>query len=172
MTIEIPLSSGDVAFIDDADFELVSRVRWHLKTRGNDLGRYARANGPKGTAIYMHRLILQPNPGLLVDHIDGNGLNNVRSNLRLCSNKENTRSRHHKPRSISGFFGVGYLPWVMSAGRRIPRPKPWFAHVCVDGKTIRGGYFTTPEEAARKRDQMALHYHGEFATLNFKVKHA
>lgn len=169
MTTEILLSSGHIALVDDVDVTLVLGTNWHLKVRGGGIGQYARSNRPGGGSTYMHRLILGvSDPRVLVDHVDGNGLNNTRTNLRLCSNKENSRNRACKTKAVSGFLGVGYLPYSISAGRRIPRQKPWFAHVTVDGKSIFGGYFLTPEEAAIKRDAMAIEHHGNFAALNFK----
>lgn len=86
--IAIPVSQGNVAYVDEADAEVVLRHRWYVLTVKRSLTQYARTK-ISGKTVYLHRLIMNPSEGLEVDHIDGNGLNNVRSNLRLTSHSDN-----------------------------------------------------------------------------------
>lgn len=163
MTVRIPLSSGEFATVDDVDADWLLSRMWHVAKRSGR--KYATANiwsGGKGKTVYMHRLIAGAVPGQVVDHIDGDGLNNTRANLRICSTKENSRNRSHSGRGESGFLGVYRV-----GKTRARSPNQWFGCVKVDGKPIRTTVFPTPEEAARKRDELAMLHHGEFAALNF-----
>ena len=108
--------------------------------------------------IRMHRLILNAKPGELVDHWDGNGLNNRRRNLRPATNSQNLHNRR-RTRAKSGFCGV----W-----RSGKSSVPWVASIHVKNKAIYLGRFETPEEAARVYDAAAKEHYGEFASLNFK----
>jgi HNH endonuclease/AP2 domain len=92
----------------------------------------------------------------VVDHIDGNSLNNCRSNLRLCDVRHNTKARRKTVRDcLSKYKGVT----IRNGG--------WFAYITVDGKHCPIGSFPTEEEAARAYDKFARELHGEFACLNF-----
>ena len=92
---EIPLigkhGNGLIAIVDDSDFELVSQYRWRGHKAARSLTVYARGAVDR-KPILMHRLIMQPEAGLHIDHIDGNGLNNSRSNLRCVTQAENNRA--------------------------------------------------------------------------------
>lgn len=154
MTYQVPLTQGAFALIDDCDAELILPRRWHCKTRQNGT-QYAGTN-IKGEGRYhwvaMHRLILSPPPGVVIDHIDGNGLNNTRSNLRICSQKQNMANRRGYGKSQ--FLGVAYNP-----GRQFP-----WAVQCA-GQYV--GSFIDEIQAAAAYDYVAKARHGEFARLNF-----
>jgi hypothetical protein len=92
-----------------------------------------------------------------VDHINGNGLDNRRANLRLCTLVENNRNTQKRRGCVSEFKGVTYRP---------SRNKPWLAKVCV-GKTSYSRSLATELEAALAYDEMAKKHFGEFAKLNF-----
>ncbi|MDF2994521.1 MAG: Stahl75 [Xanthobacteraceae bacterium] len=94
----IVLASGEETIINDDDARLVCQWRWQVQKAGPI--RYARRTGPSGT-IYMHRLIAQPPPGMVVDHIDGNGLNNQRSNLRVLTFGQNLWNRRDRATGVS-----------------------------------------------------------------------
>jgi hypothetical protein len=155
--IRIPLRSkkypGLYALIDAADLDLVKGYTWSVDLIG---GIFYAATRPNRKTIRMHRLIMACPDGLLVDHINHDGLDNRRANLRNCGKRENGLNRRApKPGSSTGFYGV---------------EQRWFrfrAYVSVRGERINVGNFDTAEEAAVARDEAARRYHGELATLNF-----
>jgi len=151
---QIPLTQGKFALVDDEDFEFINRRKWHI-LKGKNTCYAITTKGIFPKAILMHRLILEASPEMQVDHIDGNGLNNTRANLRLCESRENQRNHRLYSTSTTGFKGV-------SAFR-----KKFKANIGFDNKQIFIGLFETPEEAARAYDKLALEYFGEFASLNF-----
>lgn len=150
----ITLTKGQVAIIDDEDWELVSRYSWVYAGAGY---AYARQKGKKNP-ITMHSLIANPGRGREVDHIDRNRLNNRRTNLRVCNRKENSRNRATRAHS-SQFCGVCWDK----------RTKKWAAYIQIDYKTLFLGYFPTELAAAMAYDIAAYDLHGEFANLNFKT---
>lgn len=165
---KILMKSGDVAFVDDKDYDCVSRYSW--SAAGN---RYARAvvydtgkrdkNGHlKQRVIKMHRLILGAKENEFVDHINGNGFDNRRENLRLCTMQQNSCNQKRRSDNKSGYRGV--IEMVGEAHKK--RKKKWLSYITHNGKRVYGGYFHTKEEAAEKFNEMAVRYHGEFANLN------
>ncbi len=106
----------------------------------------------------MHRLITRAPKGKVVDHENGDGLDNRRANLRVCDHRQNRRN-HQRPRKggASRFHGVGW--WK--------RDQKWRAKISVDGRTIHLGYFADEEDAARAYDQAAREHFGEYASTNF-----
>jgi hypothetical protein len=103
----------------------------------------------------MHRLILAAAAGQWVDHIDGDGLNNRRANLRICDPNQNAANSRRVPNTI-GYRGV----WRTIYGR-------YYASITSKGRAVRLGSFSTAIEAAVAYDEAAKELHGEFATLNF-----
>jgi hypothetical protein len=154
------LPSGETVLIDDADLEIVSRYKWYIQRRP-DGHLYVQANcrreGVRGVAV-LHRVVLNPPNGVPVDHINGNGLDNRRCNLRLCDARLNGANHKRKCRSRTGFWGVSKRP----SGN-------YHAQITRGGKTIHLGAFSTPEDAARARDVAAIKEYGEFAALNFPL---
>jgi hypothetical protein len=116
---------------------------------------YARRHS-KGESILMHREIMRPRPGMVVDHIDHNGVHNRQSNLRVCTSAENQRNRPGVGGS-SQYKGVSYDK----------EHKKWEAGITLRGKRIHIGLFESEIEAARAYDRKALELFGEFAYLNF-----
>jgi|WetSurSiteA1Bulk_404760.scaffolds.fasta_scaffold56312_2 hypothetical protein len=147
-----------VALVDDDDYKYLSQKRWCVNNlRGNLYAlRNEKING-KQITILMHRLIMNPPVGLEVDHIDRNGLNNQKSNLRICTHMENVRNSPSQGKT-SIYLGVSYDS----------KNKKYIAGIKVDYKQIYLGAFDTEEEAAIIRDIASLKYFGEFANLNFK----
>lgn len=162
MIREIPLTRGFVAIVDDEDYERVAALKWGaLKACGNREQVYAqnyKRIGSKVVALSMHRFIMGNPLGLIVDHIDRNGLNNTRANLRVCTRSENSRNckPYRRSKSKSRFKGL-----VFHKNGRIE------ARICSHGVTTHIGSFACEEEAARAYDAAALRIHGEFARLNF-----
>ena len=152
----INLISGKVALVDDADYERVSRHKWYSDKKART--EYAQGKMKGNKTIRMHRLILDVPRGTEVDHINGDGLDNRRSNLRLCSRAENTRNRRKIKGTSSKFKGVY---WYKNA-------KKWSASIMSNDKTIYLGFFTDENLAAKAYDKKAKELFGKFAKLNFE----
>lgn len=155
MTKEIQLSQGYVALVDDEDYEWLSQWKW---TYHNGYA-YRNITVPTNASGFgtqrMHRLILDASRFFEVDHIDGDGLNNIRSNLRLATRTQNSRNRRG-----TGYNGLKGIAIHKFSGL-------WQAKIRANAKQIHLGYFKTPEAAAHAYDAAARQYHGEFARLNF-----
>ena len=161
---EIQLTQGKVALVDDEDYEELSKYRWvSYKRKHNGLyhaGRKIYKNGDV-TTIWMHREIMCPPVGLEIDHKDGNGLNNQRSNLRFATkiqNQQNRRKagyRNGKP-TASKYKGVWFR-----AGRGT-----WAAEIRINKKKKYLGAYNSEAVAAKIYNDAATKYFGEFACLN------
>jgi len=147
----IPLSNGSYAYVDAADYEWLSQWAWNVVGGG-----YA-ARNDNGKTVLMHRQILRPPRGKFVDHKDGNRANNCRSNLRVCTRKENMRNLRKQNGSVSRFKGVTYCK----------RMDKWFGRCWYEGGDHYLGSFDDEVEAARAYDRRAVEMLGEFARLNF-----
>lgn len=156
---EIPLTRGYVTIIDDADFEMISKWKWcTLKTKWNVYAIHSVFRVGKRRHVYMHRLLLSAPDNVYVDHIDRNGLNNTRANIRLCSNAQNLWNSGKKKNNSSGYKGVSWQK----------RDRRWRAKIVFHGQRIHIGYFTDVIEAARAYDAKAIELYGEFASPNFE----
>lgn len=153
MAKEIKLTKGQVAIVDDEDYELVSQCRWYAAWSVGGYTWYAK-NSHEGP---MHRFILKPPDGLLVDHKDRNGLNNRRSNLRVATTSQNAANSRLPRTNTSGYRGVHF-----KYGR-------WQVQIRVLGRFISGlGSYDNPQDAARAYDRAARLHFGEFARCNFE----
>ena len=159
--VDVKLSRGLVAIIDVEDFELVSQHKWCAvrSTKTDYAIRGQRVSG-KHVSFMMHRVLLNATDGMHVDHINGNGLDNRRANLRLCTQRENNRNSQKQKGCSSEFKGVS------KCKQNQGYPKPWLAKLYVDKKTYCRS-FATEIEAALWYDEMAKEHHGVFARLNF-----
>ena len=152
-SIRIPIQSKKrpnlYALVDPEDSELVSGYRWYASS--NPWATYA-TTSKHGKTIYMHRLIAKAGKGWYVDHINHDGLDNRKANLRVCANHENMRNRSSlQSNNSTGYFGVEPL-----------RSKRFRSCLWIHGKRLIVGIFDTPEEAARARDKAAKIHYGEF----------
>jgi hypothetical protein len=147
----IALTKGKFAIVDAADYEWLNQYRWNAFESGGKF--YARRSVPGGT-ILMHRAIMQTPPGMVVDHIDRNGLHNRRANMRNCTPQQN---EHNKPPrgARSRFKGV------------YPHGDKWQAVIKHQGERFYLGIFDNETEAAHARDAKAKELQGPFAYLNF-----
>lgn len=154
----VALTQGKFALVDEADFERVNAVPW----------KYNRATGRavrgKQTTVQMSRFIVGAAEDVDVDHINGDRLDNRRTNLRVATHQQNLCNRPVHAQNASGFKGVG--PWTHSGKYRAP---VWRARIKVNGKRISIGTYPTAEAAARAYDDAARLHHGEFARLNFPL---
>lgn len=158
---KIPVGHCKFALVDDEDYEKISNYSWRLKKTTNTW--YAQRNSypplvKKCTTIHMHREILGLNGGKTVDHINGNGLDNRRTNLRICSQADNTLNRATQKNNRSGFKGVCF---------RGGKLRPWGAKIVHKDISYWLGTFATAKDAAHAYDKAAIKIHGEFARLNF-----
>lgn len=158
---EIQLSQRQVALIDDQDSHRVLGHRWSFYKNRESGNGYA-VSSIEGKNVTMHRFILGvTDPTILVDHINGNGLDNRRCNLRIATRAQNNANSGKRKTNTSGFKGVHFTK------RRAHLPKPWAAYLGTLKKTRFLGYFETAVDAAKAYDKAALTHHGEFARLNF-----
>ena len=132
--------------MDDGDYEKVAGRPWHLTEYG-----YAKSGG-----VFMHHLILPLRAGFMVDHKNGDGLDNRGSNLRHATKAENGFNRKVNANSRSGYKGVS---WEAARGK-------WRVTIAWYGKRTYLGTVNTPEEGARLYNKAAQRFHGEFARLN------
>lgn len=153
---QILLTQGRVALVDDADYEILNHHKWYAtEFRGGLVYAMHRVGRRK---VYMHRLLLglEPDDKRVCDHIDGDGTNNQRSNLRICTATQNNRSRKKQTGCSSKYKGVSW-------DRQYHR---WRAHIQVNKKTIYLGRFDSESDAARVYDKAALQHFGEYARTN------
>ncbi len=151
----IELSHGKFAIVDAEDYEQLSQYKWCAVQR--EWTWYAKTFLLDGTPISIHRVITDAPKGLVVHHIDHNGLNNRRSNLQLCTNIQNQRSRGPNRVGSSKYKGV----------HRRKSCKKFRARITHNGKNIHLGLFESEIDAAKAYDKAAKKYFGSFAYLNF-----
>jgi len=150
---EIKLSQGQIAQVDDEDYEFLNQWGWHAFHDGRN--SYARrVNNIKHVTYryFMHRVLLSPPNNLQIDHIDHNGLNNQKYNLRFCTYAQNGMNKRCSGKS-------GYLGVFISSGYITSAIK-------VNGKQIYLGSYKTIEDAALAYNKAASKFHGEYANLN------
>lgn len=153
----IPLTKGRVALVDDEDFELLNQWSWCINKDGQWPYAIRRQRNAIPNTIVMHRLLMGFPQGMEIDHIDGNTLNNQKSNLRICSSRQNKQNRRMTTRNSSGYKGVFYA---------IHPHNRWRAVISINGKTKHLGHFLDPRMAAMSYDEAAIKHFGEFAKTN------
>lgn len=158
---EIKAGSGRAAFVDDSDFDLVNSHNWqsHSHRRTFVVHRKRKMTDPQDLPkkIYLHRFILNAKKGQIIDHKDGNSLNNQKSNLRFCTNAENARNSRSRIGATSRFLGV--------SKHRTNRAK-WVAQYQEYGKSYHIGIYESEVEAALAYNVAASFAFREFARLN------
>jgi hypothetical protein len=147
----IKLTKALEAIVDDSEFEKLSQINWCAVKNRNVF--YA-LNGKGKTKIWMHRFLMEAKHRDIIDHIDGNGLNNQKSNLRICNSSENSANRRVSKNKNSKYLGVFKIRNKYRAASR------------KNGKLHSAGIFETETEAAIAYNKLALKLHREFAKLN------
>lgn len=157
----VPLTRGFVAVIDASDVPLIDGRNWNTLSTPRGLVCAATGvtleDGSRGTAL-MHRVLIEAPDDIFVDHINGDRLDNRRSNLRLATNQQNCWNQGLGARNTSGFKGVSWHS----------RDLMFQASIRVSGKQITLGSFAYSISAARAYDRAAREHYGEYARLNFQ----
>jgi hypothetical protein len=146
----IPLTQGQNAIVDTADYEWASQFNWRAKWDKGTKSFYAWRHLAEDKASAMHSEII----GRMADHINHDTLDNRRHNLRPANTSQNGRNRSRQSNNTSGYVGVCYLK-----GK-------WVARIYIAGKPKHLGTFSTPEAAAKSRDAAVRSEYGEFGVLN------
>ena len=157
----IPLTQGKVALVDDEDFEWLNQWKWFAQKSKQTY--YAqrhvwKGKGEKKEVICMHRLILGCKKGQITDHINGNGLDNRRGNLRIVTYLQNSWNRRKISGATSKYKGVHWHRWIQKWAATIGKGKN-YSRFCQ--------YFSSEREAAKAYDRAALERFGEYAKFNF-----
>ena len=149
---------------DDEDENFVQRRTWYVMKQPKSDRYYCLTNILIGEILrkrLFHRLLLNiTNPQILIDHINHNGLDNRRENLRECNGTQNLGNQRLQKGRSSIYKGVSYK------SRRSHLPTPWRAQIKINRNDIYLGYFSSEKEAAITYNNAALEYFGEFAFLN------
>ena len=150
--IYITKKNGDkfTLLIDLEDLEKVKRYTWCVTQKKKRLYALCRT---KSQIVYIHQYILNYDNPLTCDHINLNGLDNRKSNLRICTNGENNRNKPLQKNNTSGVTGIYFHK----------KNKNWIVQINVNGKPKNFGSFLNKEEAIKKREQLKKEYHGEYA---------
>lgn len=154
----IHITQGFTAMVDDDDFDIVSQFRWYI-LKCNDGRKYALTSvyKPEKHTVRMHQLIMSFPDGI-IDHINHNGLDNQKSNLRVCTPRQNSQNSLGRPSyRISRFKGVNFEKHI----------NRWRSRIVVDNRKLSLGVFETEVEAGLAYDAAAKRHYGEFAYLNF-----
>ncbi len=153
---EIDLTKGKIALVDDEDFEYLNQWKWHVNHNGYAIRQLSKKESPNiRQRLFMHHAIL-PRNDLVIDHIDGNKVNNQKSNLRYASVLNNTRNQTIRKDSSCGYKGVYFSL----------QKNKWHARIKTSTKRLHLGFFDSSKEAAKAYNQAAIKYFGQFANLN------
>ena len=150
MVKSILLTGDKIVLVDDSDYRDVSRYKWYYL--GGTAMRRGEIDEPPLMRLSHH--LLRPIIGMVVDHRNGNPLDNRRSNLRVCTQKQNMRNRKKAKHSKQPYKGVAWDGWS------------WRARITVNGRRYNLGSYATAIEAARAYDFTARRLFGEFARTN------
>lgn len=148
---------GHIVIIDDTYLNFVLEGKWWTNT--NSCGQVYFHTRVNNKAVLLHRFIMGCPKNMVVDHINGNTLDNRKQNLRICTKLQNQyNQKKHKGKSHSKYKGVTF--------RKELKSKPWEAFIYKDRKSKRLGYFITEKEAALAYNEAAIKCYGQFSKLN------
>jgi len=149
--------AGYDVLIDDEDFEKAQYIKWHRINKNGSpyFSKSFRSKDNKYHSILLHRLIINAPHGKHVDHINGDTLDNRKSNLRICSRTDNNCNLKRRVDNTSGYKGVSFDK----------KKKKWAAYISKNKKRHFLGYFNTPKEAHKAYCKASKKYHGEFRRI-------
>lgn len=156
---EIQLTRGKVALVDDEDFHRFNKFKWNASNHsrnGNNLSYAQRSiigKDGKKYNIYLHRIILRPYNGLVIDHINGNSLDNRKCNLRECKTGENSMNMKKPATNTSGYKGVSWDK----------RSNKWSVKISLNNKTINIGTYKDIKDANDAYINASKKYHGKYS---------
>ena len=155
---EIKLNKGKVSLVDDADYDYLNQFKWKANNFNGKFYAVRTFMISKGnqSIVLMHRDIMKPNKGFVIDHVDGDTLNNLKDNLRICTHGENLRNQKINKNNKSGFKGVYFCK----------QRNKFRAEIKKDRQKYFLGLFIDPKDAASAYNKAAIKFHGEFAHLN------
>ena len=151
---KVILTKDKLAIVDKEDFERVMAYKWYFSN-----GYAMRHSKFKGKTVLMSHFILNVPNKIFIDHINGDGLDNRKKNLRTATPSQNQMNKNKSNNNITGYKGVSLV-------KDKNLKKPYIAHIKYEGKYFYLGYFSTSREAAQAYNQKALALCGEFAKLN------
>ena len=146
-----------IILVDDENYEWLNQYKWTLNAK------YANTKikiNNKRKSKYIHRLIMNEPENMQIDHIDGNGLNNQKNNLRIVTQSQNQMNKISAKNSSSQYKGVCF---VKSRNK-------WLSSICINKRNYNLGNFKNEEDAARAYNEAAQKYFGEYAHLNEVIK--
>lgn len=152
---EIPLTRGLMTLVDDEDYEPLNQRKWCAWWSKGSQSYYAEGF-IDGKVVLMHQHLMRELPGKVVDHVDHDGLNNQRYNLRKCSNSQNTANSRLNVTNKSGYKGVTWDKYKQK----------WVSQIMVNYKHIHLGRFEKIEDAATAYDKAAIMYFSRYALTN------
>ena len=148
---KIQLTQNKFTIVDDEDYEHLNQFNWHIK-KGRNTYYAVRTNFKLNKKIPMHRIIMNPSDNMQIDHINGNGLDNRKENLRVCNRYQNGGNSRLSKSNISGIKGVSWNK----------KNKKWVAQICINSKQGNLGSFINKFEAKEAYEKAAKEYHKEF----------
>lgn len=154
---KIPITQGKVAIVDDADYEWLNKFKWSAQKSGNTY--YAKTvynDGNRQVKLYMHSAIMNTPAGMITDHINHNGLDNRRANLREGSYSQNNANQSKISNKASKYKGVTWDNWN----------NKWKAQITVNYKNHFLGYFDNEYDAGKAYDKACKHFYEQFARTN------
>lgn len=160
--VHIPSDGKELqTIVSKEDKDALCGYTWRLNPAGYVYRTIWLRGENRNSRVYMHRQVTGCPQGLQVDHINKDRLDNRRENLRVCTRSQNNAANRKRKGGSSRFRGVSFSKDVKH------RRKPWIAQIQKDGKNKRLGRFDNEVDAAKRYDEYALKFFGEFANLNF-----
>lgn len=154
---EILLTQGKVVLVSDEDYEELNKHKWYAYKCANTF--YAQRTLTIGVGKYrtvrMHSIVMKTPKRMETDHINGNGLDNRRENLRVCTRSENLMNQKRGINNTSGYKGVSWHKGT----------EKWQSKIAAKGKRIYLGLFKEKEEAHKAYCEASKRYHGEFGNV-------